>query len=72
MSEGSELVLEGADEALLLFVAATDYNLQKLNFDRSIDPAELAEMRLADAADKSWEQILTGHIQEHREEDQAM
>jgi alpha-L-fucosidase 2 len=34
------LVVKNASELTLLFTAATDYNLEKLNFDRSVNPAE--------------------------------
>ncbi len=62
-----ELIVAGADEVRLLLVLATDYNIDKLNFDRSIDAGQLAETRLVKAADKSWEQLLTDHLDEHRE-----
>ena len=61
-----ELIVEGADEVLLLVVVATDYNLQKLNFDRSIDAGRLADSGLAEAAGKSWERMLADHLEEHR------
>ncbi len=61
-----ELVIEGADEVVLLFVAATDYNLEKLHFDRSIDPAALADAGLAKVAEKSWTELLADHLAEHR------
>ena len=38
--EGDKLRVMGATEALVLLTAATDYNLSKLNFDRSIDPGK--------------------------------
>jgi alpha-L-fucosidase 2 len=62
-----ELIVEDADEVLLLLVTTTDYNLQKMNFDRSIDAGHLAETRLMKAAGKSWEQLLADHLVEHRE-----
>ncbi|MEI8372845.1 MAG: glycoside hydrolase family 95 protein [Planctomycetota bacterium] len=39
-AEGSQLRIAGASEAVILFTGATDYNLAKLNFDRTIDPAQ--------------------------------
>ena len=62
-----ELIVEGADEVLLLLVLSTDYNLEKLNFDRSIDAGKVAESLLSRAAEKSWEQLLADHLSEHRE-----
>jgi alpha-L-fucosidase 2 len=63
---GDSLVVDGADEVLLLLTAKTDYNVALLNFDRSIDPAARAEAILAKAADKSWQRLLQDHIAEHR------
>ncbi len=61
-----ELIVEEADELVLLLVVATDYHLEKLNFDRAIDPGSLAADRLAKAAAKSWERIMADHLEEHR------
>ncbi|UCD27463.1 MAG: glycoside hydrolase N-terminal domain-containing protein [Planctomycetota bacterium] len=60
------LVIEGADEVVLLFTAATDFSLDKMNFDRSIDPGAVADRILEKAAKKSWNEILRDHVKEHR------
>ncbi len=60
------LVIKGAEEAVLLFTAATDYNLNKMNYDRSIDPGKVADGILAKVANKPWAQILRDHVAEHR------
>jgi alpha-L-fucosidase 2 len=65
-TENGKLVIEGADEAILLFTGTTDYNLKKMNFDRSIDPAKTAEEILGRASKKSWQRIRTDHEKEHR------
>lgn len=62
-----ELHISGATEVLLLFTAATDYNLTKLDFDREIDPAARCETTLAAAASRSWAQLREAHLAEHRE-----
>ena len=64
-AEGSQLRIEGAGEAVILFTAATDYNLAKLNFDRAIDPAQTSAGILANAAKKSWPELLQAHLAEH-------
>jgi alpha-L-fucosidase 2 len=61
-----ELHIRNATEAVLIFTAATDYNLTQLNFDRSIDPAARCEAILAAAAKKTWAQLLEAHLAEHR------
>ena len=65
VAEGNELHVKGATEAVLLFTAATDYNLAKMNFDRAIDPAQICRDILARASKKSWEQLLDSHLAEH-------
>lgn len=64
---GDQLQIDAADELVLLFTAATDYNLSLLNFDRKINPATKAERILEQAAQKTWEQLKNAHTQEHRE-----
>lgn len=63
--DGNQLRIDGATEAVILFTAATDYNLAKLNFDRSIDPAKTSDPILAKAAGKSWDQLFAAHQAEH-------
>jgi alpha-L-fucosidase 2 len=65
-AESDTLVLNGADEAILLFTAKTDYSVALLNFDRSIDPAAMADAILTNAAEKTWRDLLADHIAEHR------
>lgn len=65
-ADNGHLTVAGADEAVILFTAATDYNLAKLDFDRSVDPGRTAAGILARAARKPWDELLTAHLQEHR------
>ena len=65
VAEGNELHVKRATETVLLFTAATDYNLAKLNFDRAIDPAQTCADLLAKAAKKTWAQLLESHLAEH-------
>jgi alpha-L-fucosidase 2 len=65
-TEGKTLVIENSDEAVLLFTAATDYNLEKMNYDRSINPGQLTDAILNKVADKSWSDLMRDHIAEHR------
>lgn len=64
-AEGDQLHLTGATEAVLIFTAATDYHLAKLNFDRSLDPAKICETILSKAAQRTWPQLLEAHLAEH-------
>lgn len=65
-TDAEALVIDAADEAILLFTAATDYHLEKMNYDRSIDPGRAADEILEKAARKSWEEIGRDHVAEHR------
>ena len=65
IKEGNQLRIVGAGEAVILFTATTDYHLAKLNFDRSIDPAQTSSGILSKAAKKSWSELLQSHRAEH-------
>ncbi|MHC4579879.1 MAG: glycoside hydrolase family 95 protein, partial [Planctomycetota bacterium] len=65
-AEGEKLAIENADEAVLIFTAATDYSLEKMNYDRSLDPARRAEAVLNKVANKSWGDLRRDHVAEHR------
>jgi alpha-L-fucosidase 2 len=65
-AEGETLRIEDAEEAILLLTAATDYNLEIMNYDRSIDPGKRAEAILNRAADKPWSDLRRDHVAEHR------
>ena len=66
-AEGSDAMrISNAKEVLLLFTAATDYNLDKLNFDRTLNPAAIADGILAKAAAQSWDDLRASHIRDHR------
>jgi alpha-L-fucosidase 2 len=64
-TQADALVIENADEAILLLTAATDYNLEKMNYDRSLDPGRRADAILNRAAEKLWGDLRQDHIAEH-------
>ena len=64
-AEGEALVIESADEAILLLTAATDYSLEMMDFDRSLNPGRRAEAILNRAADKPWSDLRRDHVTEH-------
>ncbi len=65
-SDGNTLVIEGADQAIVLLSGATDFSLEKMSFDRTIDPGRVADAILEKAAKKSWGDLLHDHVAEHR------
>lgn len=72
ISQGGSLVEENggirikdADEAVLLFTAATDYDLSKMDFDRSIYPLKECERIISSASEYDYESLLERHIKDH-------
>ena len=61
----SSIRVEGADELTLLYTAATDYNLEKLSFDRSIHPKEVCKSILEEAGGKSYKELRLAHAVDH-------
>lgn len=64
--DGDALVVDGTDEAVVLFTAATDYSLDRMDFDRAKDPARESDRLLEAAAKKTWSELLRDHEAEHR------
>lgn len=60
------LEVRDATRVMVLFTAATDYHLDKLNFDRSLDPAARAESILAKTSGRSWKELRDDHVADHR------
>lgn len=65
-TEDGALKVHGADEAVILFTARTDYNVAKLCFDRSILTGKASDDILKKAASKTWEELLRDHVADHR------
>ena len=59
------LIVKNADELIIKLTAATDYNLSKLNFDDTIDPAVLANENLNKVIATSWEHSKKAHVKDH-------
>ncbi|MFC2137577.1 glycoside hydrolase N-terminal domain-containing protein [Bacteroidota bacterium] len=64
-TKNDTLILKGGDEALLLFGAATDYNINGLNFDRTIDPKKVTNDLINNASKKTYNALKNDHILEH-------
>ena len=60
---GNRLIINGADEALLLVAAATNFVSYK---DVSADPAARIEAVMNAVAGKSFEQLRNAHVKEHQ------
>ncbi len=58
VAENGMLKVKGADSALILITAATDF--------RGADPRALSRSQLADASGKKYQDLLKDHVAEHR------
>lgn len=65
ISEDDILIVKNADQLTLILTAATDYNFDQLNFDRSIDPLVICNNILAEAKGKTFSKIRESHIKDH-------
>jgi alpha-L-fucosidase 2 len=66
-SENGILIIREADEILVRLTAATDYNIQMLDFDRSIDPSVTCESILGRSDNLSFNRLLKNHLKEYQE-----
>ncbi len=62
---GDSLIYSNGTEMILLFCAATDYNIDSLNFDRSINPAGICNEVLIAAGNSPYEVLRKRHTDEH-------
>ena len=53
ITDSSSLHVNSADELHIIFTGATAYNIDKLNFDRTIDPLLICNEILTKAENKS-------------------
>lgn len=58
--------VEKADEVVFYLTAATDYNFDKLNFERSIEPANVCRQILDKAMQKDYAILKDRHVKDHR------
>lgn len=65
-AQGDSLVVRNASALLLLLTAATDYNRELLNYDRTIDPLLLCEEILGKAEVRSYSNLLNDHVADHQ------
>lgn len=64
--ENNALSVKNASKVTMALTATTDYNLEKLNFDRSLDPANICRSTMAKISNKPYKEIKHTHIADHR------
>ena len=62
---GNYIYVRGADEAVILVAMNTDYNLDKIDFDRSIDPLEDSRKQLANVDGVAYDTLKDRSVAEH-------
>lgn len=65
-TEGNSLRISDASEISIILTAATDYNINLLDTDKSIDPASLCTGILDKIGEKSIDNLFGKHSEEHR------
>ncbi len=63
--DSKSLIYREGTELVMFFNAATDYNVDGLNFDRTIDPRSKCTDAISTASWKSFELLRKTHIAEH-------
>ena len=66
ISANNSLLVTNADAVTILLTAATDYNFEKLNFDRSIDSKAICETIIAKASANSIQTLQQKHLTEYQ------
>lgn len=64
-ANGKKLTVKDASEIVMLYTAATDYNLKKLNFDRSIHPEAVCEELIQQKEKKNYKSLLDSHLKDY-------
>jgi len=67
VTKEDHLIINNTNDFTVIVSAATDYNLDSMNFDRSIDPGTISDNTLNDALNVPYKQIKEEHIRAHSE-----
>jgi len=65
-AENDVLKVKNASEITVRLTVATDYNLSKLDFDRSINPAEVCKTILSVSDNSSFKELKEKHLKEYQ------
>ena len=64
-SRDSLLIISGAKDFTVILTGATDYNLDSMNFDRSINSEKKSKELLTRAINADYNQVKKQHIEQH-------
>ena len=66
-SSGNKLFINNSDEFTVMLTAATDYNLEIMNFDRDVDPLAICKQTIEKTSVVDYAKIKAEHIAYHTE-----
>ncbi len=66
-SQPDGIHITDANRVYIFLTAATDFNVEKLNFDRGLDPLDISRQIMEKGISKSPKEILADHVAEHSE-----
>ncbi|MBC8182002.1 glycoside hydrolase family 95 protein [candidate division KSB1 bacterium] len=66
LTQDKKLIVKNAKSLTLLFAAATDYNISKLDWDRNINPVKVCDHILDKAERKSYTELKRRHTLDHQ------
>ncbi len=64
-ANNDNIIVENANDVTIILTAATDYNIDILNFDRSIDPIKVCNNIIEKAVLNSYDNLKERHISDH-------
>ncbi len=65
-SQNNNLIVENSNEVTIILTAATDYNINLLNFDKSIIPIEVCNEIIRKVELKTIDQLKLNHIKDYQ------
>ena len=66
VAEGDGLTVRGADELTILVAMNTDYSMEDLSFDRSLDPGQLCLDQLKAVEGQAYKALRKRHTDDHQ------
>ena len=64
---GNSMFIDKADEVVVIVAMNTDYNFEKMDFDRTINPSALCEAQIRTAESKPFTELKSRHETAHEE-----
>jgi len=66
-AESNQLKVKEANSVTIIFAAETDYSVDKLSFDKSINPELVCEKKIANTKGLSYKNLENNHLKEYQQ-----